>query len=80
MLFGVVGFLVAMALTPLYTTAAYKYKWWKQARTVAVTGEKATMYQKLHAEKHRRNIPTMAGLIIVIGVASVTYSLNLVRE
>lgn len=80
MLFGVFGFLVAMAMTPLYTTAAYKYKWWKQARTVAVTGEKATMYQKLHAEKHRKNIPTMAGIIFVATTALVTLTANLDRS
>jgi phospho-N-acetylmuramoyl-pentapeptide-transferase len=79
MLFGVFGFLVAMALTPLYTTAAYRYQWWKQARTVAVTGEKATMYQKLHAEKHRSNIPTMAGIIFVSATALVTIVGNLDR-
>ncbi len=80
MLFGVFGFLLAMALTPLYTTAAYKYKWWKQARTVAVTGEKATMYQKLHAEKHRSNIPTMAGIIFVTATALITIVGNLDRS
>jgi phospho-N-acetylmuramoyl-pentapeptide-transferase len=79
MLFGVFGFLMAMALTPIYTTAAYRYKWWKQARTVAVTGEKATMYQKLHAEKHRSNIPTMAGIIFVAATALVTVAGNLER-
>jgi phospho-N-acetylmuramoyl-pentapeptide-transferase len=80
MLYGVFGFLIAMALTPLYTTAAYKYKWWKQARTVAVTGEKATMYQKLHAEKHRANIPTMAGIIFVTATVLVTVVGNLDRS
>jgi len=78
--FGVFGFLMAMALTPLYTTAAYRYKWWKQARTVAVTGEKATMYQKLHAEKHRSNIPTMAGIIFVLATTLVTVAGNLERS
>lgn len=79
MLFGVFGFLIAMALTPFYTTAAYRYQWWKQARTVAVTGEKATMYQRLHAEKHRSNIPTMAGIIFVVATALVTIAGNLDR-
>ena len=65
LLFGVFGFILAMVLTPLYTTIAYKYEWWKKPRTNAVTGEKATIYQKLHAEKHRSNIPTMAGIIFI---------------
>jgi phospho-N-acetylmuramoyl-pentapeptide-transferase len=68
-----------MALTPLYTTLAYKYEWWKKARTTAVTGEKATMYQKLHAEKHRHNIPTMAGVIFVVATLLITTSANLSR-
>lgn len=79
-LFAVFGFIVAMLLTPFYTTAAYKYQWWKKARTVAVTGEKATMYQKLHAAKHRKNIPTMAGIIFVVATALVTLAGNLDRS
>ncbi|MCA9346369.1 phospho-N-acetylmuramoyl-pentapeptide-transferase [Candidatus Saccharibacteria bacterium] len=79
LLFGVFGFAFAMLITPLYTTLAYKYKWWKRARTNAVTGEKATLYQKLHAEKHRHNIPTMAGIIFVVSTAIVTLSVNLDR-
>lgn len=80
LLFGVLGFVIAMLLTPIYTTFAYKYKWWKQARTKAVTGETATVYQKLHAAKHRTNIPTMAGIIFVATTAIVTISGNLDRS
>ncbi len=80
LLFGVFGFMLAMLLTPLYTTVSYKYEWWKKARTNAVTGEKATMYQKLHAAKHRNNIPTMAGIIFVVSTALVTLLFNLDRS
>jgi phospho-N-acetylmuramoyl-pentapeptide-transferase len=66
-------------LTPIYTTIAYRYKWWKKLRTTTLTGEKATEFQKLHAEKHRRNIPTMAGLIMVFGISIVTIVFNLER-
>ncbi len=79
LLFAVFGFALAMAITPLYTTAAYKYKWWKKPRTNAVTGEKATVYQRLHAKKHRANIPTMAGIIFVSAVALLTALANLER-
>lgn len=79
LMFGVFGFILAMLITPFYTTVAYKYKWWKRARTVAVTGEKASMYQKLHAAKHRSNIPTMAGIIFVTATALVTIAGNLER-
>ncbi len=80
LLFGALGFVIAMLLTPIYTTFAYRYKWWKQARTTAVTGESATVYQKLHAAKHRTNIPTMAGIIFVVSTAFVTITGNLDRS
>ena len=73
------SFLLSMTLTPLYTTLAYKYEWWKKARTIALTGEKASMYQKLHAEKHRRHIPTMAGVIFVVSTILIILVANLSR-
>ena len=78
--FAFFSFLLSMGLTPWYTTLAYKYQWWKKPRTNAVTGEKATMYQKLHAEKHRRNIPTMAGVIFVATTILITLTSNLSRS
>lgn len=80
MLFGVFGFSLAMILTPMYTTLAYKYRWWKKARTTAVTGEKATIYQKLHASKHRTQIPTMAGMIFIVSTFIITLAFNLDRS
>ena len=80
LVFGFLGFLAAMALTPLYTTAAYAGRWWKKPRTKTVTGEKATVYQKLHASKHVRNIPTMAGIVFILATALVTIAGNLTRE
>ncbi|HSX33522.1 MAG TPA: phospho-N-acetylmuramoyl-pentapeptide-transferase [Candidatus Saccharimonadales bacterium] len=79
LLLGFLGFLVSMLLTPLYTTIAYKKEWWKKPRTQATTGEKATMFMKLHGEKHKRLIPTMAGLVFVISAAIVTLGFNLGR-
>ncbi len=80
LLFTILGFGVSMLLTPLYTTLAYKYKWWKKPRTVAVTGEAATVFQKLHAAKHRKNIPTMAGMIFVVSTLLVTVFGNFDRS
>jgi phospho-N-acetylmuramoyl-pentapeptide-transferase len=79
-LFGFLSFLVSMFLTPLYTSAAFSGKWWKKARTTAITGEKAVFYQRLHAAKHTRNIPTMAGIIFVLSTVIVTLSGNLLRS
>ncbi len=74
------AFVVATALTPVYTHFAFKHKAWKQARTNAVTGEAAPVYQKLHAAKHKRLIPTMAGVVMILAISVVTISLNWSRS
>lgn len=75
-----VGFSCTMLLTPVYTYFAYKYKLWKIPRDTAVTGEKAPILSKLHAAKHRRNIPMMAGLVFVVVIAIVTLLFNFDRN
>lgn len=77
---GFLGFITATMLTPLYTTAAFRGQWWKRARSHAFSGEAAPVYQKLHAAKHTRNIPTMAGVIFILAVAIVTIAGNLDRN
>lgn len=79
LLLGFLGFLVSMIITPLYTTMAYRWQWWKKPRETATTGEKATMFMQLHAGKHKRLIPTMAGAIFVVAVCLVTVPFNLTR-
>jgi phospho-N-acetylmuramoyl-pentapeptide-transferase len=79
LLLGFVSFVISMAITPIYTTFAYNKQWWKKQRTEAMGGASSAVYNKLHAEKHKRNIPTMAGLIFVITVAIVTLIANLNR-
>ncbi len=74
------AFVVAMLLTPIYTYFAYRYRFWKQPRTQATTGEATPVFTKLHAEKHKRNIPTMAGMIMVIAAAFITILFNLDRQ
>lgn len=73
------AFLLAMFLTPIYTYLAYRYKFWKKQRTTSSTGEKLEVFTALHADKFKRNIPTMAGVIFVIAVAVVTVVFNLNR-
>jgi phospho-N-acetylmuramoyl-pentapeptide-transferase len=77
---GFLSFVVTMALTPLYTTAAFAGQWWKKARATSITGEVAKVYNKLHAAKHARNIPTMAGIVFVLAVVLVTLAGNLSRS
>jgi phospho-N-acetylmuramoyl-pentapeptide-transferase len=79
LLLGFFGFLLAMSITPLYTYVAYQRQWWKRQRTDAWAGGAAAVYNKLHAEKHKRHIPTMAGLVFVAAIAIVTLLGNLER-
>lgn len=79
LLLGFLSFMLSMVITPFYTNFAYKYKWWKRQRTEASGGGKATVYQRLHEAKHRRNIPTMAGMIFVFSISFVTLVTNLDR-
>lgn len=78
-LLGLFGLVIAILITPIYTAVAYRYKWWKKQRSEAWSGGKAAVYQKLHAAKHKRNIPTMAGLTFIFAVAAVTLVANLDR-
>ncbi len=73
------GFSLAMALTPVYTYAAYRFRFWKQQRSTSTTGEALKVFTKLHAKKFTRNIPTMAGLIALVVVTFVTLVFNLDR-
>lgn len=77
---SVIAFLLAMFLTPIYTFVAYRFKFWKKQRTASTTGEALTIFTKLHANKFKRNIPTMAGVIFVIAIAFVTFFFNLDRK
>jgi len=72
LLLGGVAFVVAMLLTPMYTYLAYRYKFWKKQRATSTTGEILQVFTKLHEEKFKRQIPTMAGVIAVLAITSVT--------
>lgn len=76
---SVAAFLIAMLLTPIYTTIAYRYKFWKKQRTTSTTGEALEIFTKLHADKFTRHIPTMAGMIGFVSIAAVTVATNLDR-
>lgn len=78
-LLSVAAFLIAMIMTPLYTTVAYKYKFWKKQRSTSTTGEKLEVFTRLHANKFTRQIPTMAGIVSVVAISIVTVATNLDR-
>ncbi len=79
LLLGFLGFLVSMLITPVYTTLAYKWQWWKRPRTATTTGEQATVFMKIHNAKPKRKVPTMAGMIFVVAAVLVTLCFNLSR-
>lgn len=74
------SFVAAMALTPVYTYAAYRWRFWKSQRTVSTTGELLKVFTRLHADKFKRRIPTMAGVITIAAITIVTVVFNLDRQ
>ncbi|HYG84120.1 MAG TPA: phospho-N-acetylmuramoyl-pentapeptide-transferase [Verrucomicrobiae bacterium] len=74
------SFVLAMVLTPIYTAAAYRYKFWKQQRSTSTTGEQLKVFTKLHADKFKRHIPTMAGIVTVAAIGAITLLGNLDRQ
>lgn len=80
LLLGCLSFVLSMLLTPIYTSLAYRGQWWKKPREKTITGEIAKIFNSLHGEKHRRLIPTMAGIIFVVSTVLVTLLFNLNRS
>lgn len=74
LLLGAASFAIAMLLTPIYTHFAYKHEWWKRHRTHSTTGEALEVISRLRI---KRNVPLMAGLVLLITVAIVTLIWNL---
>jgi len=77
---AVAAFLLSMALTPLYTYIAYRYRFWKRPRQNSVDGKALTVFSKLHKSKHERHIPTMAGVITIVAILLITLIANLDRR
>ena len=71
--------MLATLMTPIYTYVAYRYKFWKRQRTTSTTGEALEVFVKLHEDKFRRSIPTMAGAVGVLAITAVTVVGNLDR-
>ncbi len=77
---AIISFGLAIALTPLLSYLLYRFKVWKKIRQAGMGGAKTPIYNKLHKKKHRRNIPTMAGVLIWLVVLIVTVFFNLSRS
>lgn len=59
---GLIAFLLAFSITPLWTYLLYKYKIGIKIKKADVNGEKLTFINRLHANK--TGTPTMGGVII----------------
>lgn len=63
---GLAGFLLAFAITPIWTHILYKYKIGIKIKKNDVNGQKLTFISQLHA--HKSGTPTMGGAIIWFSV------------
>ena len=59
---GILAFIIAILLTPWFTKQLIKFKIGKQIRENALSGEKASLFARLHFKK--QGTPTMGGLLI----------------
>jgi phospho-N-acetylmuramoyl-pentapeptide-transferase len=66
LLTGLLGFLLAFALTPLWTTVLFKYRIGIKIKDHGVSGDQLTYVSKLHAGK--AGTPTMGGVIVWFSV------------
>jgi len=66
---------VAVLWAPFLINFLYKHKLWKKsARTKAISGEDAVVFNSLHKERET-NVPRMGGLLIFITVVAVSLGL-----
>jgi len=72
LLTGVAAFVLAFAITPLWTHLLYKYKFGIKIKKTDVTGENLTYISKLHSRKS--GTPTMGGVIVWLSVAILVFS------
>ena len=63
---GVLAFLLAFLLTPLWTHLLYKYRIGIRIKQTSVSGDQLTYVNRLHASKE--GTPTMGGVIVWVSV------------
>lgn len=74
----VLSFIVAMLVTPAFTTFLYKNRLGKKIRQTDFNQAAAPIFYKLH--RHKANTPTMGGLLIWVTAAIITLLFNLSRQ
>ncbi|HEX8974031.1 MAG TPA: phospho-N-acetylmuramoyl-pentapeptide-transferase [Patescibacteria group bacterium] len=72
LLTGVIAFLLAFAITPLWTNILYKYKIGIKIKKNDVNGEKLTYVSSLHSGKS--GTPTMGGVIVWFSVLVLVFA------
>jgi len=72
LLTGMLAFVLAFLITPLWTHLLYKYKFGIKIKCNDVNGEKLTHISKLHA--HKCGTPTMGGVIIWFSVIVLVFA------
>jgi phospho-N-acetylmuramoyl-pentapeptide-transferase len=68
MITGIMAFVLAFSITPLWTYILYKYKIGIKIKSNDVNGEKLSYISSLHA--HKSGTPTMGGVIVWFSVLS----------
>ena len=76
LLTGIIAFILAFLVTPLWTHLLYKYKIGIKIKSNDVNGEKLTFVSKLHA--HKSGTPTMGGVIMWFSVLILVFSSHFV--
>ncbi|HBI34485.1 MAG TPA: hypothetical protein DEA43_00940 [Candidatus Moranbacteria bacterium] len=69
---GLLAFLLAFGITPLWTHLLYKYKFGIKIKSNDVSGGKLTFVSKLHA--HKSGTPTMGGVIMWVTIIILVFS------
>lgn len=69
---GILAFILAFLITPLWTHILYKYKIGIKIKSNDVNGEKLTFINKLHA--HKSGTPTMGGVIMWFSILVLVFS------
>lgn len=69
---GMLAFILAFLITPLWTNILYKKKFWRQSKETTVDGQVATVVGILHQNK--TGTPSMGGVIIWLSVALLVFA------
>jgi len=68
-----IGFFIGILITPVLTHYLYKYKAWKKTGNIkAISGEEATVINKLHSER-QISTPRMGGVLVWVSLVLIIF-------